>query len=78
MDEDKKSRVKMISVGNSYVSSLLKNGTVKCCMEDGSTIEFKLDNDEFDYVSCGLEFLLLLTKKGSNFSLYHLISNKFI
>ena len=65
MDEsDQKSRVKQISVGNSFVCALLENGIVKCCSEDGSLIEFKLDDDQFVYVSSGLEFVLLLSKKG--------------
>lgn len=63
-DSDQKSRVKQISVGNSFVCALLESGTVKMLDAKGSTIDFELDDDEFEYVSCGLEFLLLLTKKG--------------
>ena len=62
--EQRSNRVKQISVGNSFVCALLETGVVKMLDEKGSTIDFELDDDEFEYVSCGLEFLLLLTKKG--------------
>ena len=63
--EEQKSRVKQISVGNSFVCALLDTGTVKLMDEKGRSSDFQLDDDKFDYVSCGLEFVLLLSKKGN-------------
>lgn len=65
---DKKVRVKQISVGNVFVCALLDNGTVKMIDQKGKSFDFRLEDDEFDDVSCGLEFILLLSKKGQVYS----------
>ncbi|KAK4337386.1 hypothetical protein RND71_044131 [Anisodus tanguticus] len=69
MDEGK-IKVKQLSVGSSFVCALLETGLVKAIDEEGSSVKFELeaDLDEFEYVACGHEHVLLLTKKGSVYS----------